>query len=262
MLGFPLALVLILCSLSASTRVAPCDDACLIACAAGSPACAAIWDAPVPDSFTTRLTLSTGAFFDVHVVTERAAPMAARFYVLSRLRYFEGAPFYRVLRNSTSSFVSQFGYRGAPSVDAAWISERTSNETVAVAAPGNARGTIAFGTNEVAGPRGNCSSSACSEGFSVELFINTDNNSRLDASDFSPFGFVDDAGMRAIDALYAQYGELSDLCAGADRDGYCVANGAGGWAGVNLTRFLLEGKAYISKHFPRLAVVAGVDIVA
>lgn len=216
----------------------------------------------MPATYITRISLTTGEFFDVHVETERAPPMAARFYVLSRLGYFVGAPFYRVLRNSTSSFVSQFGYRGVPSVDAAWMAERTSNETVAVAAPGNVRGTIAFGTSEVAGPRANCSSTACSLGFSVELFINTADNSRLDASDFSPFGFVDDAGMRVIDGLYAEYGELADLCAGADRDSYCVPNGAGGWAGVNLTRFLLEGRAYLNVHFPRLAVVESVDVIS
>jgi Cyclophilin type peptidyl-prolyl cis-trans isomerase/CLD len=187
--------------------------------------------------------------------------MAARFYVLSRLRYFEGAPFYRVLRDASGSFVSQVGYRGAPSVDAAWITKRMSDETVRVLAPGNIRGTVAFGTNEVKGPRGNCTASACSLGFSVELFVNTADNARLDASDFSPFGTISSEGMRVIDKLYAEYGELADLCAGGDADPYCVADGHGGFRGVNLTRFIADGVAYTASQFPRLDTVQSVELV-
>ena len=241
---------------------AVCDDACLIACAAGAPACASVWSAPVPPHFTTRFTLQSGATFDVRVDSARAPPMAARFYVLSRLRYFEGgAPFYRVLRNANGSFVSQVGYRGNPSVDAAWISQRTSNETVAVLPPGNVRSSVAFGTSEVEGPRSNCSASACSLGFSVELFVNTADNTRLDAADFSPFGTIDELGMTVVDALFASYGELADLCAGGDRDSYCVPNGAGGYVGVNLTRFLAEGTAYTRADFPKLDTVTRVELL-
>jgi len=255
---------LVLALAAASAAAAPplaCDDACLIACAAGAPACAAAWAAPVPASFTARFSLASGVFFDVRVESARAPPMAARFFLLASLNYFAGAPFYRVLRDGRASFVAQVGYRGVPAVDAAWVARRTSNATVAVAPPGNARGTVAFGTGEVPGPRANCSAPACSLGFSVELFINTADNSRLDAADFSPFGTVDAAGMRVVDGLYAGYGELADLCAGGDRDEFCVRRGAG-WAGVNLTRLLAEGDAYARSGYPRLDRVASVAVVA
>lgn len=238
-----------------------CDDACLIACAEGAPACDSVWRAPVPAHFTTRFTLTSGASFDVRVDSARAPPMAARFFVLSQLRYFEGAPFYRVLRNANGSFVSQVGYRGVPGVDAAWLSRRMSNDTVAVLPPGNVRGSVAFGTKEVSGPRANCSASACSLGFSVELFVNTAENTRLDAADFSPFGTIDDRGMAIVDTLYAAYGELADLCAGGDRDSFCVPNGAGGYAGVNLTTFIQEGTVYTRAAFPKLDTVESVEIV-
>ena len=48
----------------AGTSPAACDDACLIACAAGAPACAHVWAASVPDRFTTRFTLRSGAAFN------------------------------------------------------------------------------------------------------------------------------------------------------------------------------------------------------
>ena len=62
---------------------------------------------------------------------------------------------------------------------------------------------VAFGTlGEVRGPRANCTASECSLGFAVELFVNTaDNTQRLDAADFSPFGTIDESGMRTIDGL-------------------------------------------------------------
>jgi len=240
-----------------------CDDQCLIACAHNDPACASVWDAPVPISFTTRFLLESGKFFDVIVDNSSIAfPMSKRFFILSKLNYFMGSPFYRVLRNSTSSFVAQVGYRGNVEVDQAWLDFQTSNDTVKVLPPGNIRGTVAFGTNEVPGPRANCTASFCSLGFSVELFINTADNMNLDDADFSPFGRVDDAGMQVVDNLYSDYGELSDLCANGDRDGYCVSNGNGSFRGVNLTYFLkYGGNYYICNNFPKLDAVSGVFIL-
>jgi hypothetical protein len=70
--------------------------------------------------------------------------------------------------------------------------------------------------------------------------------------------------MRAVDGLFAEYGECAEICAGAglDKDGFCVPDGAGGWRGVNLTRFLQEGNDYARAHYPKLDVVADVRLVA
>lgn len=244
----------------------PCDDACLIACAEGAESCASVWAAPVPPSFTTRFVLTGGGHFDVVVAdSTRAPPMAARFFVLSKLAYFVGAPFYRVLRlNATDAFVAQVGYRGVPSVDAAWLSRRMSNETVAVAPPGNVRGTVAFGTGEVPGPLApNCSAAQCSLGFSVELFINLADNTRLDAADFSPFGAIDASGMALVDQLYWRYGELADLCSGPGKDEFCVPKPPPeeGWAGINLTQFLLQGNAYARSNNPSFDYVSDVYVL-
>ena len=242
----------------------PPSNAFLIGCAQGAEACASVWAAPVPPVFRVPVATSQGTF-TILVNSSTAPAFAARFYVLSRLSYFSGGPFYRVLRQPGRAFVAQFGYRGAPAVDLAWISQRTSNATERVTLP-NARGTVAFGTLEVSNGGRNpyCSAPQCSQGFSVELFINlADNAAKLDAADFSPFGVVEGGGMAVVDRLYAGYGECSDLCEQeAGSDPYCVPAPppapAGAFAGVNLTRFLSAegGWGYLAPLFPRLDRVA------
>lgn len=244
------------------------DDAFLIACAARAPSCQSEWAAPVPATFSTRFHLDNGAAFDVDVVTSWAPIHAARFYLLSRLRYFDGSPLYRVLnRSPTQRFVAQWGYRGVPAVDGAWITLAADNVTSeAVTPPGNIFGSVAFGTNEVPGPRPpNCTAAECSLGFSVELFVNLADNGRLDAADFTPFGSINAAGMEYLTgSIYAGYGECSDLCASATPPGgtYCVSNGSGGWQGVNLTRFLAEGTtAYLRVTHPLLSYVTRTELL-
>ena len=230
------------------------DDAFLISCARGEPACAPIWAAPVPPTFSASIPTPFGPLL-VHVNTSLAPSHAARFYVLTQLRYYEGGPFYRVLRTPQRAFVAQLGYRGVPSVDTEWLALRLSNATCPVRLP-NARGTLAFGTGEVPndGSDPSCTAPLCSRGFSVELYINLgDNAAELDAMGFSPFGVV--ADMTPADKLYAKYGELADLCSvEAPPSAFCVKKGAG-WAGVNLTRFLAEGNEYVRKGFPSLSWV-------
>ena len=231
-------------------------DAFLTACAQRAPSCESVWTAPVPPLY--RVPVSTTQGGTILVNTSAAPSKAARFHVLSLLGYFQGGPFYRVLSHSKNhSFVSQFGYRGTPAVDLAWLALQTSNETERVLLS-NARGTVAFGTGEVAnsGSPGNCTATECSLGFSVELFINlADNSAKLDPMDFAPFGVVEgEEGMAVVDSLFAGYGECADLCSQDPEDSYCVRSG-GGFAGVNLTRFLSPGGGwddYLRTNFPLL----------
>lgn len=251
------ALLLVLClSLPALALPTP-DDAFLIACAERAPSCASVWSAPTPATFSVPITTSQGTF-TIFVNTSWAPAMAARFHVLSLLSYYSRGPFYRVLSRPTQQFVTQFGYRGSPAVDLAWLSRCTSNETSAVLLS-NVRGTVAFGTSEVPNahaPGSNCSAAQCSQGFSVELFINlADNAAKLDPMGFSPFGTVSEAGMAVVERVYAGYGECSDLCQQEPADAYCVPKaGGGGYAGVNLTRFLSQqgGWDYLRPAFPLL----------
>lgn len=168
--------------------------------------------APPPAAFAVRFDTTQGSF-TVHVNSSWAPPMAQRFFALARLQYATGSPFYRVLRtNASHAFVSQWGYRGVPGVDQAWVGRQTSTATARVR-QSNTRGSVAFGTSEIAN-NGNmpyCHSKLCSFGFSVELFVNLADNSRLDGSDFSPFGAIAEEDMAVVDRLYAGYGECSDL---------------------------------------------------
>ena len=237
----------------------PPSDAFLVACAEGAPPCSHVWAEPVPPLFRASIPTTAGQPPVSILVNSSWAPaFAARFFVLSQLSYWAGGPFYRVLRTPSSQFVAQFGYRGAPSVDAAWLALRTSNATERVLLP-NARGTVAFGTSEV--PRSaatpHCTAPQCSLGFSVELFINlADNGAKLDPMGFSPFGVVEE-GMASVDALFSGYGECADLCQQEGSDPYCVPMPSGGFAGVNLTRFLAEGNDYVLPRFPLLDRVGG-----
>lgn len=246
----------LLLAAAALATAAPPDNAFLIACAQGLPECAHVWRAPVPPFFNTTLRTQHGAV-SILVNTSAAPAMAQRFFVLQTLGYARGGPFYRVLAAPGRAFVAQWGYRGDPAVDAAWVALRTSNAT-APALLSNTRGTVAFGTSEVAnsGTQPGCTAPLCSRGFSVELFVNLADNSRLDAMGFSPFGVVT-SGMEAVDALFAGYGECADLCAGeAPPSPFCVPRAGGGFAGVNFTRFLAEGSdAYLRPAFPLLDYV-------
>jgi hypothetical protein len=197
--------------------------------------------------------------------------MAQRFYVLSKLGYGTGGPFYRVLRNNaTSSFVTQFGYHVSADagVDQAWLQHQTLN-TTAPLAQSNSRGTVAFGTGyeKNSGDNPDCTAPDCSIGFSVELFINLrDNGAKLDASDFSVFGVIEEEEeMRdVVDNVYAGYGECADMCSqpgvGAS-DPFCYANTQGGWQGVDLTQMLAQGRPYLDAY-PKMDYVTDIAIVA
>ena len=206
----------------ARTKLSPADEF-LLACARGEPACADEWSALAPPTFSVLFTTAAGGRCVVHAVSEWSPPHAQRFYTLSRLRYFEGAPFYRVLRGAAADhvddFVAQFGYRGVPEVDAEWLKLRMSTETAPVLATGgNRRGSVAFGTGSIKRNASVpfCTADDCSYGFSVELFVNTgtENAGKLDAADFSPFGYIIDCSeLGVVDSVYAGYGEMTDICA-------------------------------------------------
>jgi peptidyl-prolyl cis-trans isomerase A (cyclophilin A) len=243
--------------------IIPFSDEFLIGCAQGSSDCVKIMSEPCPEEFTTRIH-STAGTFDI-VVTKNWAPfMAQRFYTLSRLGYFYDSRFYRVLIDKSNHFVSQFGYSGKVAVDQAWMAYRTDNTTVPVLVS-NQRGTVAFGTKYYKQSELTpfCSTPMCSMGYSVELFINLDDNSRLDGPDFAPFGSISVDDMKIVDRLYAGYGECSDICvsSSAAGDPYCYWNNTTqAFQGVNFTRMLAEGNEYLNSSFPLLDIVTQVEL--
>lgn len=256
----------------------PYSDQFLVDCAYNQPDCAAILALTAPPTYDVVFSTTQGGFV-IHVETAWAPPMAQRFYTLSKLGYYVGGAFYRVLHiNSTFQFVVQFGMRGVPAVDNAWYAMQTLNTTAPVLYPGgNVRGTVSFSTNEVVndGTFPYCSAPICSQGFSMEIFVNLADNRRLNNNDFSPFGVVvNDGGFDVVESLYAQYGEVADLCASASKnsppsspprggaaDPYCVWDAAkGAWAGVNMTALQQLGRAYLA-GFPLLDTVVDMRVL-
>ena len=182
-------------------------------------------DQQAPAKFKALFQTSKG---DVTIeVTREWSPRGAdRFYTLVKDGFFDGGEFFRVLR-SPRPFMAQFGINGDPKVTAKWADANIQDDPVM---QHNTRGMISFATS---GPNTR----------STQLFINYADNSRLDASGFSPIGQVI-SGMDVVDQLYADYGE-----------------GAPDGTGPDQERVEKEGNAYLKKDFPKLDYIKTAKII-
>ncbi|MGH7678288.1 MAG: peptidylprolyl isomerase [Gemmatimonadaceae bacterium] len=174
-------------------------------------ACAAA--TTVPDSFQVVFETGKGRF--VVAVDRTWAPLgAARFHELVRTHYYDGVKFFRVLPD----FMAQFGIHGDPATNAQWTNNAIQDDPVRQS---NTKGAVTFAT---AGPNTR----------TTQLFINTQDNPRLDQMGFAPMGRVVE-GLDVVEKLYNGYGE------GAP-------NGAGPSQGL-IER---DGNRYLNRYFPRL----------
>jgi peptidyl-prolyl cis-trans isomerase A (cyclophilin A) len=114
--------------------------------------------------------------------------------------------------------MAQFGINGDPKVTAKWTDANIPDDPVT---QHNTRGMISFATSGA-------------DTRSTQVFINYSDNSRLDATGFSPFAVVS-SGMEVIDQLYADYGEGPPDGTGPDQE-----------------RIEKEGNAYLDNAFPKL----------
>ena len=245
-------------SLAAPSPPPPTCDL-LAACVA--PATCPAMSAEPPDEFDVIFETTAGNF-TIRTTTAWAPPFARRFYQLSKLRYMEGAPFYRVDRlNASEAWVVQFGYRAEPAVDQCWDARQTSNDTWRTHAPGNVRGTVAFSMGAVPANK-NCSSAEyCAQGFSTNIFVNYADNRRLDANGFAIFGTVVPPGMVVVDRLYAGYGEVAELCSVANGSHTRFCNGTGSACeGVSMDRLVADGASYWRSAKPRLDSIVRVSL--
>ena len=169
-----------------------------------------------PDHFKVRFETSRG---NVLIQVERDwAPIGAdRFYTLVKTGYLNGDRFFRVVPN----FIIQFGLAADPKLTERWRQANLKDDPVK---ENNMRGTLSFAT---AGPGTR----------TTQLFINTNDNVRLDGSGFAPFGRVID-GMTVVDQIYSGYGEQPDQ-----------------------HRIESEGNAYLEKDFPNLDYIKSASIV-
>lgn len=171
----------------------------------------ALLKAKAPETYKVRFTTTKGDF--VVQVTRAWAPMGAdRFYNLVKNGFFTDVSFFRVL----PGFVAQFGLSPYPAVSRVWKMANLTDDPVRES---NRRGTLSFAT---AGPNTR----------TTQIFINLNDNVRLDQMGFSPFALVTE-GMDVVDKFYTGYGD-------------------GPPSGPDQGQIQTEGKPYLDKAFPNL----------
>lgn len=138
-----------------------------------------------PDTFRARFETSAGSFV-IEAHRDWAPRGADRFYNLVRAGFYDGVPFHRVIEG----FVVDFGIHPDPWVNAAWRQARMPDDR---RSQSNLRGRVSFSKS---GP----------DTRTVQIFVNLDDNTELDAEAFAPFGEVVE-GMEVVDALYSGYGD-------------------------------------------------------
>lgn len=116
-----------------------------------------------------------------------------------------------------TGFMAQGGMHGDPAIQRIWGRNNFPDDPVKQS---NKRGFVTFAKTGAPNSR------------STQIFINYGDNSFLDAQGFSPFGQVT-SGMEAVDKFYS-YGKENVPDQG---------------------RITAEGNAYLSKEYPKLAVI-------
>ncbi|MEM7782784.1 MAG: peptidylprolyl isomerase [Planctomycetota bacterium] len=143
-----------------------------------------IKDAPTKGEFKVKFETSKGDF--VMLVHRDWAPLGAeRFYQLIENKYYDGAPFYRVV----VGFMVQFGMNGDPLGTQYW-DKNIPDDPVK---QNNSKGRVTYA---MSGPNTR----------STQLFINYANNQFLNGQGFAPFAEVVE-GMDTVESLNAQYAE-------------------------------------------------------
>lgn len=131
---------------------------------------------------------TTAGDFTMMVHRSWAPRGAERMYQLIKSRYYDGAPFYRVV----PGFMVQFGMNGDPKGTQYWDNSFPDDPVK----ESNQIGMVSFATS---GPNTR----------STQLFINYGDNARLDKMGFSPFAEIIE-GMNKVNAINARYGEAPD----------------------------------------------------
>ena len=168
-----------------------------------------------PESFRVQLETSKGPIvLEIH--RDWSPHGGDRFYNLVRAGFYDDARFFRVRKGAWA----QFGINGDPGIAQVWRTQTIPDDP---RRESNVRGTIAYAF-------------AVPNGRTTQVFINLrDNSATHDPEGFVPFGRVV-AGMEAVDALNAEYGESA----------------GGGIRGGKQGPMFKGGNDYLKRNFPRL----------
>jgi peptidyl-prolyl cis-trans isomerase A (cyclophilin A) len=177
---------------------------------------------PAPATFRVRFNTTKGDF--VILVHRDWAPLGAdRFYELAKMHFYDSNYFFRVLPN----FVVQWGINGDPKVSKDWSALTIKDDPPKES---NRRGTVTFATS---GPNSR----------TTQVFINLNDNARLDSQGFTPFGEVSE-GMGVVEHLYAGYGEGAPQGTGPDQNAITDI-----------------GNPYLEEHFPSLDHIRKTEVL-
>ncbi|KAL3907820.1 MAG: hypothetical protein SGILL_008715 [Bacillariaceae sp.] len=159
-------------------------------------------DATAPDFFTVEFPTTASTEPIIMEVNRSWAPLGVdRFYALVQDNYYDCAAFFRVVPD----FVVQFGIASEPEESLKWNTTIPDDPVLM----SNLYGTISYAT---AGP----------DTRTTQLFINSANNSRLDADGFAPVGRV----ISGMDTVLALYNPTPNSTDGLDQDEYMAGGNA------------------------------------
>lgn len=176
---------------------------------------------PAPPRYDVRVETTEGVF--VIAVHRDWAPIGAdRLYHLVQAGWYDGSPFFRVVRG----FVAQWGVSPDPAVNAVWRQARLKDDPVVAS---NTRGRVTFATG---GP----------DSRTTQLFVTLDDHPELDRAGFAPVGEVV-SGWEVVEALHSGYGDAPPKGRGPKQE-----------------QLVLEGEAYAAK-FPKLDRIVTATIV-
>jgi peptidyl-prolyl cis-trans isomerase A (cyclophilin A) len=172
-----------------------------------------------PAQYKVKFVTTRGEF--TIDVTRSWAPLGAdRFYNLVKHHFYDNASVFRVVPN----FVAQFGISAYPAVTTAWKGTDIKDDPVTQS---NKKGYITFATS---GPNTR----------TTQVFINLQDNARLDSMGFAPFGLVAGDGMKVVEMFYDQYGDN---------------------AGPDQPKIEKQGKLYLDKGWPKLDTIKSATLL-
>lgn len=168
----------------------------------------------VPATFQVKFETTKGDFV-IEAHRDWSPHGAARFYELVKTGFYDDCRFFRAI----PGFMVQWGIHGDPKVMDKWRDanipdDRPSGEN----RQSNRPGFVTFAKSGAPNSR------------STQIFVNYNDNSRLDPDGFTPFGKVL-SGMEVLESLNSKYGER---------------------ASQQQQRIQQEGNAFLDKAFPGL----------
>jgi peptidyl-prolyl cis-trans isomerase A (cyclophilin A) len=169
-----------------------------------------------PETFRVRFETSCGDF-TVEVQRKWAPNGADRFHELVKAGFYDECRFFRVV----PGFVVQWGMNGDPAVYTKWKDREIKDDKVTES---NLKGFITFASR---GP----------DTRTCQLFINLEDNQRLDTLGFAPFGKVVE-GMDVVEKINAEYGQSP-----------------------NQSLIQEQGNEYLKAKFPKLDYIKKATIV-